>query len=198
MSESLPGRPPSGPSSSPAIEQEARADRVVAPQPRDQLARGIGLVGESDLDVLGVARHAWIIETGVARRLPRDLDDLGQPAEFRGGEPRFDRGQQSVDLRLRRVGPLGQRDQVDLAPVQALGHDFGRETTCRQPFDRECRRTVERIVLGIGGLTAVQEAGPVTVDLVDLRATVDREQEPARPSGRAREVDHRRSGRGCR
>ena len=141
---------------------------------------------------------ARIIETCVARRSSRDLDDLGQTAEFRGAEPRLDRGEQPVDLRLRRVGPFGQRDQVDLAPVQALGHDFGHETACRQPFDRECRRTVERIVLGIAGLTAVQQAGPITVDLVELRATVDREQEPARPSGARAEVDRRRSGRAYR
>ena len=47
----------------------------------EQPVRRVRLVGEADLDVLHVARHARIAETGVPRRLLGERCDVAQPVE---------------------------------------------------------------------------------------------------------------------
>ena len=47
----------------------------------EEPARGVGLVGQADLDVLGVARDSRVEQTRFTRRPPRELDRLVEPAE---------------------------------------------------------------------------------------------------------------------
>ena len=82
MSESLPGTPPSGPNSSPATSTSSGA-MPSAPELGEHRTRRVGLVGQADLDVLGVARHPRIGETGFARDVCRERGDLGEVVDAR-------------------------------------------------------------------------------------------------------------------
>ena len=113
----------------------------------EQPVRRVRLVGEADLDVLHVARHARIAETGVPRRRFGERCDDGQPVESRSRQPALDRGEQLVDPSLWRVHPFRFRDKVDLPPVQPVGDDRRPQPTLGQPRDRCVSGSGERFVL---------------------------------------------------
>ncbi len=85
-----PARPPSGPSSSPTISTCSGA-MPRAPQMREAPAGGVGLVGEADLDVLGVARHTCVGQPGLGRGASPELDRRAQPVEPVLAQPRLRR-----------------------------------------------------------------------------------------------------------
>ena len=105
-----------------------------------QRAAGIGLVGEPDLDVLGIARDPRLGQARVTGGGRSDRGDRRQPGDARRREPGFDRTQQRIDLRFRWIRPFGPRDQVDLPAVQPLGDDASFEPAGRQAFHRGSAR----------------------------------------------------------
>ena len=123
--ESLPGRPPSGPNSSPATSTKPGADPAPA-QLVEEPARGVGLVGEPDLDVLRVARHARVRQARSSAALRRELDRLAKTAEARLAAvvPRPPPSSSAIRA-FGGSAHSGLGDQVDLPSVQALRHDRG-------------------------------------------------------------------------
>jgi len=165
ISESLPGRDP-----------------VPAELP-EYRARGITLVGQTDLGVLRVARDLRIGQTRVARGRRRDRGHFGYSLYPRRVEPGQHRLQQLGDPRLRRVGPLGERDQVDLAAVEPLGNHSSLEATRGQSLHSELRGPIERSILHIGREPAPDEYRSFRADLEQLGPSIEREQQA---SGTAR------------
>ena len=118
-----PARPPSGPSSSPTISTCSGADAAL-PQMREIPARGVGLVGEADLDVLGVARHATRPCSPASRRRPRRARP--RPCSPSRSCSRRRASTAASSSAMRAFGGSahsGLRDQVDLAAVEPLRDD---------------------------------------------------------------------------
>src|SRR5512132_1013254 len=97
--------------------------------------------------MLRVARNAWVGKTGRAGLADRDLDCVAEPPKSGCAQTALDRLEQLGDPRLRRVRPLGLRDQVDLSPVEPLRDDLRRDTAARKLGDGRGRRGVECNVL---------------------------------------------------
>ena len=76
-SESLPGTPPSGPNSSPRT-STCDGDDPERAEVRERPARRVGLVGQPDLDVLGVAGHAGQHDADFDGGRGGDVDHLGE------------------------------------------------------------------------------------------------------------------------
>ncbi len=74
-------------------QHEARPDPA-SRKLREHPARGVRLVREADLDVLGVARHPRIRQACVRRGRERDLDGARQAREPGSVQPVLDRGEQ--------------------------------------------------------------------------------------------------------
>ena len=130
--------------------------------------------------MLGVARHARIGQPGRARGRERDLDGVAETPEPRVTQTRLHRREQLTDPRLRRVGPLRLRDQVDLAPVQPpRDHRRGDTAAPKLGDGIRCSR-VERRLLRRCRLPAFDELEAVRARRVDLGAAVDTEVEPPR------------------
>ena len=117
-----------------ADQHELRSDPV-GPQLLEHRARGVGLVGEADLHVLRVTGDPRVGEPGVPPHIGRQRGDFRQIANPRFFQPLLDRGEQSIDLRLRRIRPFGKRNQVDLAPIEPLRHDARFEPALREQRD---------------------------------------------------------------
>src|SRR5262245_66079736 len=97
-------------------------------------------------------------------------------------EPLFDGSEQLVDSSLRRIGPFRLRDQVDLSPVQALGHDLGAKPSLGEARDDlGCSRIEGRLLLR-RRLSALDQLGAVLVDAEDFGAAVQAEQETPGPA----------------
>ena len=116
-----------------------RADPAAA-ELVEEPVRGVGLVRQADLDVLGVARDPRVEQPRFARRGPRELDRLAEPAEAGRIETGLDRVEQLGDAGLRRILPLRLGDQVDLPAVQSLRHDLCVEATLGEPRYGDARR----------------------------------------------------------
>ena len=141
--ESLPGSPPSGPNSSPAT------STCAGPIPRRQSSAKIQRA-ESALSVrpistcLASRRDLWLRQPGVARRLLRQADTLTKAVQPDGSQPALDCREQLADPGLRRIGPLGLGDDVDLAPVESLRHDLGGNAARGEPRHRVGGCCIER------------------------------------------------------
>ena len=96
--------------------------------------------------------------------------------------------EQPVGLGLLGVGPLGHRDEVDLAPVEPLGHDPCLEATVGQTGHGDGRRAVEGQVLGVGGVPTVEEDRALGRHLEDLRAPIAAEVQAAGSTGTGRQL----------
>ena len=118
---------------------------------------GVGLVGEPDLDVFDVARHAGVGEARLSGRGDGERDDIGQAGDPRRSQARVDRGEQLVDDRLRGVAPRGLGDEVDLPAVHAPGHQLCPQSSFRQLRDRPGGCRIEGGILCRGGLPAPDE-----------------------------------------
>ena len=57
---------------------------------------------------------------------------LAKAVQPDGSQPALDCGEQLADPGLRRIGPLGLGNDVDLAPVKALRHDLGAKRRARR------------------------------------------------------------------
>ena len=112
----------------------------------EQPARRVGLVGQADLDVLGVARDSRVEQTRVtpaARARP--------PRRSRGGrQPRHGPAPRRglADLSLGRIRPLGLGDQVDLPAVQTLRNDLCVEAALGKPRNGDLGGDIEASILG--------------------------------------------------
>ena len=138
-------------------EDEPRSDtatRELAERP----PCGVALVGEADLDVLAVARHPRVRQAGRLCRVERDLDCDGETRDAGGPQTLLDRGKQLSDLRFGRIRPLRHWDQVDLAPVQPLRHDVGRDASACELRDRGSGCGVQRGIFLPSRLTPVEQS----------------------------------------
>ncbi len=161
-------------------QKQARADPHPPPA-REQRPHRVGLVGETDLDVLGVARDPRVGQPGVlARRRVASATTSGRPSAYPascsrrvtsatssamralGGSAHAGSGSRSILRRLSRR---------TTTPPSAARHQLGRHLL---------RGGVERGVLGGGGGAARQQPGAVVAHLVQLRAAVGGEQQVAR------------------
>ena len=121
-SESLPGRPPSGPNSSPAT--STSPGYPAAPELREEPARA-----ESDLSVSPISTCFASLVTRASASPAWRAAALAistaspSPSRPRSRSRASTAARSSVDPRLRRIRPLGQRDQVDLPAVEPLRHD---------------------------------------------------------------------------
>ena len=135
ISESLPGIPPSAPNSSPANSTSSAA------MPSRRSSRSTARA-ESALSVSPISTClASLVIFGAARPTSRAADSAsaatsGSPEMPAAGEALGHGREQGVDLRLGRVGPLGERDQVDLPAVEPLT----RRCAPRVPCPRAARR----------------------------------------------------------
>ena len=174
--ESLPGRAPIGPNSSPATR--------IWPGliPRRQSSAKIQRA-ESALSVRPISTcFASLVTFAAARPASRaarsaTVDGFAQPVESRRSQPTLDGDEQLADPRLRRVGPLRFRDQVDLATVETLRHDLRPESVRGEARDGCRRRSVERLLLGRRRDPPLDEPWPRLVDDVNLRAAIETEIE---------------------
>ena len=162
----------------PGDEHEAGRDPP-ALQVLQHPAHRVGLVGQPDLDVLGVAGDPGVRQPGVGGGGAGQGHHLGQPAQPGVGQPLSDGADQSGDPGLRRVGPARLRDQVDLAPVEASDHG-GVQAEAGQPLDDRGGGPVERGVLLGRGHPLVHQLRPGRADPVDLRAAVEAQVQPSR------------------
>ena len=89
-----------------ADDQDLLGRDAAPPQMREVPAGGVGLVGQADLDVLGVARHTRVREPGLGAAASPSSTAAAQPVEPMLAQPRFHRREQLADPRLRRVRPL--------------------------------------------------------------------------------------------
>ena len=123
---SLPGMSPSGAELVAADQGQLGVDPQL-PEFCEQRVGGIGLVGQPDLDVLGVARDLRVFETFGDCDLARELRDCDQAVDSGVAQPVLDGDEQLVDRGFRRVLPLGQGDEIDLSSVESLRDDLGLE-----------------------------------------------------------------------
>ena len=147
MSESLPATPPTSPSSSPAISTSAP---VMPRSARKSAAKR----AESDLSVRPISTCLTSLVMRGSERpaacavLASETDHLAEIGDPRGGEPiRNGLGERS-DVRLFRICPRRERDQVDLPAVEPGGDDLCLKAACSKLFDRSLGRFVEAGVLG--------------------------------------------------
>ena len=81
----------------------------------------VGLVGQSNLDVLHVARHLGVDEADFFGDALGELERFSDAAAEAGAaEARLGRGEELTDLALRRILPGRLRDEIDLAPVHPV------------------------------------------------------------------------------
>ncbi len=161
-------------------QHQARSDPV-APEVGHRPARRVGLVGEPDLQVLGVARDARAGEAGIGAGRLRDADRLRERTDPRRTEASLDRFEELGDARLRWIAPGGEGDEVHLPAVEAPCHDLGGQPALAQPAHGEIRRGVEQRLLIGRRLSPPEEAGPIRADAEVLGAAVEAEAQPPRP-----------------
>jgi hypothetical protein len=150
--------------------------------------RRLRLVRQADLDVLRVARHAGVSDTGGTRLALRDGDHRCQvqavvvQALLHGLE-------QLTDAGLRGIGPPWVvRHQVDLAPVESLGHDTGGKPAVSQPLDGRGRGPVERRLLVGAGLPSPDQLRSAVTDPEHLRTAVQAQVQLPGPHGSGPEL----------
>ena len=141
----------------------------------------IGFVGESDLDVFGVAGRPRIVEAGLPRGRSGDLRDLGQAPQTGTRQSIFDRGEQPIELCLRRIRPLGQRDEIDLPSVQAGRDDARLEPAFGEPRHGEIGGARQRGVFGRCRGAPSDDARTVGEDFEELRTALERHQQTTGP-----------------
>ena len=177
---SLPVSPPSGPNSSPATR--------TAPGPSPQRASSRKTQrAESDLSVSPISTCLTSLVTRGAGRPATSAEEWARaatstsPAIPAGRQARFDRRQQLGDSRLRRVGPRGLGDEVDLASVQSPRHDLHPKASLPQPRGGDVRGNRERLLFRGRGHPAMEQNRAVASDREDLGAAVQAQVEAAGP-----------------
>ncbi len=160
-------------------ENVSRGD-AVRPQVRERPARGIGLVGKSNLNVLRVTADARIRKPTCCARVLRDGHDIRNRSDSGCAETLLYGAHQVHDPRFWRIRPLRQRDDVHLPAVEALGDDRRFEAARRQPLDGKARGTVELFVLFERGDTTLEQRQARVRTLEDLGPTIDAEDESTR------------------
>ena len=131
--------------------------------------------------MLDIARHARSGKAGHLRRGVGQGGDLDEPGDPGGGQARFERRQQLGDSRLRRVGPLGLGDEVDLASVQSLSHDLHAKASLPQPRGGDVGGNRERLLLRGRGHPAMEQDRAVAPNREDLGSAVQAQVEAAGP-----------------
>ncbi len=106
-------------------------------------------------------------------------DRLLKAVQARLEETALDGVKELGDPRLRRIGPLGLRDEVDLPAVQALGDDLGPQPAGGERGDGALGGRVERGILLGRRLAALEQAHVLRICAEDLRAAVHAQVEPA-------------------
>ena len=165
-------------------EHEARADPALR-QLLERPPRRIGLVRQSDLDVLRVRRDLRVREPGIPCSFQGDCRRSRERPDASTSQTPFDSRQQVGEPSLGRIGPCRLRDQVDLPPVQATRDNPGHESTGTQPIDRQLGRTVQLGLLLRGCLAAVDEVDAGAVDFEHFRTAIEAKVELTR-AGRPR------------
>jgi hypothetical protein len=165
-----------------AADQHGLGADPARPELGEDPMRGVGLVGEPDLDVLCVARHLRSFETCLTCGGLGKLDGLPQTGQAGGVQPQLDGGQERVDPRLGRIVPLGLRYQVDLAAVQALGDDLGPQAASGEGGNGCLGRPRERGILFGRRFAAMDEADAPLTDPEGLGAPIQAEVEPTGPA----------------
>jgi hypothetical protein len=168
-------------------ENERRADPT-PPQVGENPTGGIGLVGEADLHVLCVARHARVGKPRFTSGAATQFDRLPEPAQPCPAQSLFDRVEKLGDSRLRRIEPLRQRNEVDLSTVEALRHDLGLETSLSERRHHSFGGGVEHGILFGRRLPPLDEVHAVAVGAEDLRPAVHAQVEPPRARGASTEL----------
>ena len=166
-------------------EDEAGPDPA-ALQLRERPAGGIGLVGEPDLDVLGVARHAGIGKPGSARR-PRAPTSTASPRPA-SPAPRRRSCTAASSSPIRAFGGSahsGSGIRSILRRFSRCETTSARDTATAKLGDGLRGGRVERRVLRRCRLPPVDQLEPVRARRVDLGAAVDAEVETPR-AGRPR------------
>src|SRR6266545_5994122 len=122
--------------------------------------------------MLRITRDLRRLEARLARGLLRDANRLAQSVQSGASQTSFDRSEQLGDLRLGRVRPLGLRNEVDLAPVEALGHDLCAHAAFREAANGGLGCGVQSSVLGLRGLAPLDKLRPSFADEEDFRSSV--------------------------
>jgi len=147
-------------------------------------AHRVRLVGQSHLDVLDVAGESRIHQPFLARDALREPQDLRNAAGDAGlAEPILDLIAKLADLRLGRVAPFGQRDEVDLPPVQAIEDDADLEPEAPgQVLPHGFGDLAEEAVFGGARLPALKQHGlSLQVEAGGLRSAVRQHEEAPLP-----------------
>ena len=182
MNESLPLAATNGTELVSTDENELSGD-AAQHQPVGRPTGRVGLVGQSDLHVFDIARNPRIGEPRRVRRAGRDVDDLGQVLNVDRSQACHHGFEEPADVRLLGIDPLRDRDEVDLATIEAVGHNSCLETSLPKAFHCLCGSKVECSVLLHAGRAPFQELRPLPGDLKDLRTSVATQEEVASSAG---------------
>ena len=164
---------------------EDGAGRDPAPcQLVEQPVRGVGLVRQADLDVLGVARDPRIGQPRVASRGSRELDRLAEPAEAGRIETGLDRVQQLGDAGLGGSSHSGSGSGRSSGGSVAARRSR-RGGHARRDAPRCAGGSVECLVLGGRRLPAGNQPQAVRVGDEHLGAAIHAQIEASRSFRRA-------------
>ena len=127
--------------------------------------------------MLGVTRHTRVFETGLPGRLPGDLDCLGQSLDAGLAKALLDSKKKVTDPGLRRIGPFGLRDQVDLPTVQPLRNDTRLQASGGERRNRGLGGRVQRCLFFRRREASFDELEPLLAGQEYLRPSIDAEKE---------------------
>ncbi len=159
------------------VDRDALLAAQLAAHPGD----GVGLVGQADLYVLDVAGHPRVLEPDLAADVLGEPQHLVEPAgQPRAAQAREHRVEQVADGPLRRVGPLGQRDDVDLAAVEPVVDHVGLQPAVGEDVAHPVGRGGQQALLLLARLALpLEDRLRAAVEAEDLGAAVGGDVEPA-------------------
>ena len=120
----------------------------VRPQVSECPSGGVGLVGEANLDVLGIAGDPCVHQPRLIRCGLGDRHHVGYRTDPGRLQSLLHGCNKLRDVRLEGISPLSDRDDIDLPAIEALCHDRGFEAAHAKPLDRQRRGPVKLRVLG--------------------------------------------------
>ena len=160
-------------------EYETRSDPHRG-QRRQDPPRRVAFVGQPHLHMFGVGRDAGTGQAYLSGCSFRQGHDLGQTIGDAGVvEPLLHRLQQLADELLGRSRPFRLRDEVDLAAVQAIGHDRAAEALACESLGHHGGDVVQRALLRLSGEPPPAQFGLMWSDLVDLGSTIQTQPQPS-------------------
>ncbi len=129
--------------------------------------------------MLDVARDPWVDQPGRPGGIVGQGSHLGQVGNPRRGQPSRDRLGKEGDVRLLRIGPGQDVDEVDLAAVEPTGHHCGLEAPRPKTQGGSLGGPIKRVFFVGAGDASEHEHRALLGDLEDLRAPVATQMEPS-------------------